>query len=42
MIKLMSCTLDFGEQSPDGVVEIADGVQLNTTEDGELTGIEKY
>jgi len=31
---------EFGEQTPDGVVEIAEGVQLDTTEDGKLTGIE--
>jgi uncharacterized protein YuzE len=32
--------LGLGDQEPDGVVEIAEGVSLDTTEDGKITGIE--
>lgn len=32
--------LSLGDQEPDGVIEIAEGVNLDTTEDGKITGIE--
>ncbi|AUB85291.1 DUF2283 domain-containing protein [Candidatus Thiodictyon syntrophicum] len=34
--------LYFGlsDQEPDGVIEMAEGVNLDTTEDGKITGIE--
>lgn len=32
--------LSLGDQKPDGVIEIAEGVNLDTTEDGKITGIE--
>lgn len=32
--------LKFGDQKPDGVIEIAEGVNIDTTTDGKLTGIE--
>ena len=32
--------LKFGDQKPDGVIEIAEGVNIDTTADGKLTGIE--
>ena len=32
--------LKFGEETPDGVVEISEGVNLDTTADGRITGIE--
>lgn len=32
--------LELGEQEPDGVIEVAEGVNLDTTSDGKLTGIE--
>lgn len=32
--------LKLGEQKPDGVIEIAEGVNIDTTSDGKLTGIE--
>ncbi len=32
--------IEFGEQKPDGVIEISEGVNLDTTDDGKLTGIE--
>ena len=32
--------LRFDDQEPDGVIEIAEGVNIDTTEDGKLTGIE--
>ncbi|WP_295388511.1 DUF2283 domain-containing protein [uncultured Thiodictyon sp.] len=32
--------LSFGEQSPDGVIEIAEGVNLDTAADGKICGIE--
>ena len=31
---------ELGEQKPDGVIEIAEGVNIDTTEDGKLIGIE--
>ena len=30
----------LGDQEPDGVIEIAEGVNLDTTADGKITGIE--
>ena len=32
--------LKFGDQKPDGVIEIAEGVNIDTTTDGKLSGIE--
>ena len=32
--------LKLGDQEPDGVIEIAEGVNIDTTNDGKLTGIE--
>ena len=32
--------LSLGDQEPDGVIEIAEGVNLDTTEDGIILGIE--
>ncbi len=32
--------LSLGDQKPDGVIEIAEGINLDTTTDGKLTGIE--
>ena len=32
--------LKLGDQKPDGVIEIAEGVNIDTTTDGKLTGIE--
>lgn len=32
--------LTLGDQAPDGVIEIAEGVNLDTTADGKITGIE--
>jgi len=32
--------LKLGEQKPDGVIEIAEGINVDTTTDGKLTGIE--
>ena len=32
--------LKLGDQKPDGVIEIAEGVNIDTTIDGKLTGIE--
>ena len=32
--------LKFGDQEPDGVIEITEGVNIDTTTDGKLTGIE--
>ncbi len=32
--------LQFGDRQPDGAVEIAEGVSIDTAEDGSLTGIE--
>ena len=32
--------LTFGDQEPDGVIEIKEGVNIDTTIDGKLTGIE--
>ena len=30
----------LGDQEPDGVIEIAEGINVDTTTDGKLTGIE--
>lgn len=32
--------LKLGDQKPNGVIEIAEGVNIDTTTDGKLTGIE--
>ena len=32
--------LKLGDETPDGVVEISEGVNLDTTADGRITGIE--
>ncbi len=32
--------LKLGDQKPDGVIQIAEGVNIDTTTDGKLTGIE--
>ncbi len=32
--------LQLGDQNPDGVIEIAEGINVDTTSDGKLTGIE--
>ena len=32
--------LRLGDQSPDGVIEIAEGINVDTTAEGKLTGIE--
>ena len=32
--------IKLGDQKPDGVIEIAEGVNIDTTTDGKLTGIE--
>ena len=32
--------LKLSEQKPDGVIEIAEGINIDTTEDGKLAGIE--
>lgn len=32
--------LRLGDQVPDGVIEVTDGVNLDTTADGRITGIE--
>jgi len=32
--------LSLGDEEPDGVIEIAEGVSLDTTADGKITGIE--
>ncbi len=32
--------LSLGDEEPDGVIEIAEGVNLDTTADGKITGIE--
>lgn len=34
--------LQFGDQKPDGVIEITEGVNLDTTTDGKFTGIEMF
>jgi uncharacterized protein YuzE len=32
--------ISLGDQKPDGVIEIAEGINVDTTTDGKLTGIE--
>jgi len=32
--------LKLGEETPDGVIEISEGVNLDTTSEGKLVGIE--
>jgi uncharacterized protein YuzE len=32
--------LSFGDQKPDGVVELTEGINVDTTADGKLVGIE--
>jgi len=32
--------IKLGDQEPDGVIEITEGVNIDTTTDGKLTGIE--
>jgi uncharacterized protein YuzE len=32
--------IKLGDQKPDGVIEIAEGINIDTTTDGKLTGIE--
>ena len=32
--------LKLGDQKPDGVIEIAEGINIDTTTDGKLAGIE--
>jgi uncharacterized protein YuzE len=32
--------LKLSDQNPDGVIEIAEGINIDTTADGKLTGIE--
>ncbi|WP_089724941.1 DUF2283 domain-containing protein [Candidatus Thiosymbion oneisti] len=32
--------LNLSNEEPDGVIEIAEGVNIDTTDDGRLTGIE--
>ena len=32
--------IKLGDQEPDGVIEITEGVNIDTTADGKLTGIE--
>jgi uncharacterized protein YuzE len=32
--------LKLGDQKPDGVIEIAEGINIDTTVNGKLTGIE--
>ena len=32
--------LSPGDQKPDGVIEITEGINVDTTDDGKLTGIE--
>ncbi len=38
--KIDALYLKLGDQKPDGVIEIAEGVNIDTTSDGKLTGIE--
>ena len=32
--------IKMGDQEPDGVIEITDGINIDSTTDGKLTGIE--
>lgn len=38
--KVDALYLSLGDQQPDGVIEIAEGINVDTTTDGKLTGIE--
>lgn len=38
--KVDALYLKLGDEKPDGVIEIAEGVNIDTTADGKLTGIE--
>ena len=38
--KVDALYLQLGNKSPDGVVEISEGVNLDTTPDGKIVGIE--
>ena len=38
--KVDALYFSLGDQEPDGVIEIAEGINVDTTTDGKLTGIE--
>ena len=38
--KVDAVYLKLGDESPDGVIEIADGINIDTTAAGRITGIE--
>ena len=38
--KVDALYLKLGDEQPDGVIEIAEGINIDTTEDGKLSGIE--
>ena len=38
--KVDAVYISFGDQQPDGVIEISDGVNLDTTADNKIVGIE--
>lgn len=38
--KVDALYLSLGDQKPDGVIEISEGINIDTTSDGKLTGIE--
>ena len=38
--KVDAVYLKLGDETPDGVIEISEGVNLDTTADGRITGIE--
>jgi len=38
--KVDALYLSLGDQEPDGVIEIAEGINVDTTTDGKFTGIE--
>ncbi|MDY6824624.1 MAG: DUF2283 domain-containing protein [Thermodesulfobacteriota bacterium] len=38
--KVDALYLKLGDQEPDGVIEITEGVNIDTTAEGKLTGIE--
>ena len=39
-IEVDALYLTLGDPQPDGVIEIAEGVNIDTTADGKITGIE--
>ena len=39
-VEIDAVYLSLGDEEPDGVIEIAEGVNLDTTADGKITGIE--